>query len=117
MIGPICTVHDEYSLFVQQYASDRGDILQWRALGAEVGSDAEEHLSVTPHSRLFNGWLQFLQKTRYFRFHRTSTGKFYVLAVLVSEQLVRVTVARCYLCETKVCLLVHSRNRDEWLDP
>ncbi len=31
----------------------------------------------------------------------------------MSEQLVRVTAARCYLYETKVCLLVHSRNRDE----
>ena len=59
---------------------------------------------------------QFLQKTRYFWFHRTSTGKFYFLPVLMSEQLVRVTADRCYLCETKVCLLVHSRNRNERLD-
>ncbi len=35
--------------------------------------------------------------------------------LFVLEQVVRVTSARCYLCETKVGFLVHSRNRNEQL--
>ena len=34
-------------------------------------------------------------------------------ANFVLEQIVWITAARCYLCETKVGLLVHSRNRNE----